>query len=169
MDPAPTLPVAPTFEATKLESLLAATLWPSPLTRNLPSQDVDLDYRSFGFLIYRTSYEPTETSDMQWKTLLAKISEQALAEIGLYQKSGEEQVAARLVKLFSIDPVSDPALLEGKSRAEIRHIHLRRARAAEEPGASEDQPVPVWPGENLFLLADAEVLEGVTKDPFFLG
>jgi hypothetical protein len=78
------------------------------------------------------------------------------------------KLASRLKELFVIDPWSDPELLAGKSRPEIRELHMRRVHAEDEArAAGKDKPVPVWPGRDFFLLADAEVLNVVSNDPFF--
>ncbi|KAK0391838.1 hypothetical protein NLU13_1337 [Sarocladium strictum] len=131
--------------------------------------EVDQFYRPWGFTIYRTSYEPAEESDMQWKALIAKIKEQAAAEIDLYARPDVNHIVPRLKELFFIDEQSDPDLLSGKSIPELRVLHLDKARAESAAHSREEyfnQPA-TWPGPDLFLLADADVLEGVTKDPYF--
>lgn len=151
----------------RLDQLLEAMMQPPPEKRHCRLlEPEDLDYRTWGFSIYRTSYLPTEASDKQWETPLARISEQIEVEIRPYP--GEEVLADRVKGLLFLDPVSDASLLEGKSRADVREVHMRRVRAEEAGGGGDGEPdcVPVWPGRHYFLLADAEVLDGVSKDLF---
>ncbi|KAI6777774.1 uncharacterized protein J7T54_002876 [Emericellopsis cladophorae] len=99
---------------------------------------------------------------MHLETLLAKIMAHAPTEIDLYLPLGEERVAARLRDLLFLDQLSDPALLGGKSSADVWQVRMRRT-GPEIKGGVET----TWPDPRLFLLADTEVLEALNRYPFF--
>ncbi|KAF6787070.1 hypothetical protein CMUS01_16474 [Colletotrichum musicola] len=119
--------------------------------------DVSQYWRNWGLAIYRTAYGPA--TDAQWRTLVDKINAQAVDEIEGYAE-GEEDVATKLKSLFVLDARSDPALLADKTMDELREMHKR---------GREDLPEPIRNASNqrAFLLADADVLEGVDRDPYF--
>jgi hypothetical protein len=160
--------------------------WLPPVDYDDSAQDdEELYYRPWGFTIYRTSYQPPDATSAQWETLCAKIVEQMKAEIDRRAKPGEEQLAARLKNAFFLRKQSDPNLWQDKSVPELRVLHLRDARAQgeapegplfpedEEGHENDDEDMKprfafkTYPHPELFLLADAEVLEGPSRDGYF--
>lgn len=168
----------------RLHDLLMST-WLPPPDYDDDQDDQDLYYKPWGFTIYRTSYQPPDVTGAQWEALCAKIVEQMKAEIDLHAEPGEEQLAARLKNAFFLRKQSDPNLWQDKSIPELRALHMREARAQgdapegplfpedEEPYEDDYEDMKprfafkTYPGPELFLLADAEVLEGPTRDAYF--
>ncbi|KAF4818239.1 hypothetical protein CGCSCA5_v005370 [Colletotrichum siamense] len=156
-----------------LPAILKSSFWPPAGTSWIAGEDVSEYYRSWGFTIYRTAYGPAAT-DAQWRTLLDKIRAQAVSEIDGYVEAGEEDVAAQLKSLFVLDARSDAALLADKTMDEVREIYKQAAVASrgsvDDDDNNKNQSLPVMhdePNQRAFLLADAEVLEGVNQDPYF--
>ncbi|KAF6837665.1 hypothetical protein CMUS01_04935 [Colletotrichum musicola] len=138
---------------THLTILLESCFRPADGTSWAAGDDVSEHYNSWGFTIYRTAYGPS--TDAQWRTLLDKIRAQVDSEIECYD-ADEEEVVAKLKSLFVLDARSDAALLADKTMAEVREVH-KRSSSSNDDG----------PNDRAFLLADAEVLEGVDRDPYF--
>ncbi|KAF9872603.1 hypothetical protein CkaCkLH20_09782 [Colletotrichum karsti] len=156
----------------KLPAIFKSAFRPPDGTSWTAGVDVSEYYRSWGFTIYRTAYGPA--TDAQWPTLLDKIRAQVASEIDCYVEAGEEDVAAQLKSLFVLDARSDAALLADKTMDEVREIYKQAAVASRGPGDDDDnddsQSLPLMhygPNQRAFLLADAEVLEGVDRDPYF--
>ncbi|KAJ3956539.1 hypothetical protein N0V92_006911 [Colletotrichum tropicale] len=142
-----------------LPAILKSSFRPPAGTSWIAGDDVSGYYRSWGFTIYRTAYGPAAT-DAQWCTLLDKIRAQAVSEIDGYVEAGEEDVAAQLKSFFTMD--------------EVREIYKQAAVASrgsvDDDDNNKNQSLPVThdePNQRAFLLADAEVLEGVNRDPYF--
>ncbi|KXH30270.1 hypothetical protein CSIM01_12625 [Colletotrichum simmondsii] len=156
----------------KLLAILKSNFRPPAGTSWTAGDDVSEFYRSWGFTTYRTAYGPA--TDVQWRILLDKIRAQVASEIDCYVEAGEEDVAAKLKSLFVLDARSDAALLADKSMDEVRMIYKQAAVASCSSGDHIDnhnnQSLPLMhdsPNQRAFLLADAEVLEGVDRDPYF--
>ncbi|TEA20295.1 hypothetical protein C8034_v000225 [Colletotrichum sidae] len=163
----------------KLLAILNASFRPPDGTSWTVGDDVSGYYRSWGFTIYRTAYGPA--TDAQWRTLLGKIRAQAVSELDGYVEPGEEDVAAQLKSLSVLDTRSDAALLADKTMDEVREIYKQAAVAACSSGGDYDgdeydhdnhdsRSLPLMrdnPNQRAFLLADADVLEGVDRDPYF--
>ncbi|KAI8260573.1 hypothetical protein K4K58_001882 [Colletotrichum sp. SAR11_239] len=155
-----------------LPAILKSSFRPPAGTSWTAVDDAGGYYCSWGFTIYRTAYGPA--TNAQWRTLLDKIRAQAVSEIDGYVEAGEEDVAAQLKSLFVLDARSDAALLADKTMDEVREIYKQVAVANRSSGDDYDndnrQSVPLMhdgPNQHAFLLADAEVLEGVDRDPYF--
>ncbi|KAF6822757.1 hypothetical protein CPLU01_11797 [Colletotrichum plurivorum] len=147
---------------THLTIILESCFRPPDGTSWTAGDDVSEHYYSWGFTIYRTAYGPS--TDAQWHTLLDKIRAQVASEIECYD-AGEEEVVAKLKSLFVLDACSDATLLADKTMHELREVHKRRNSSND-----DDNNLPLMrdgPTERAFLLADAEVLEGVDRDPYF--
>ncbi|WQF83600.1 hypothetical protein CDEST_08614 [Colletotrichum destructivum] len=156
----------------KLPAILNSSFRPPAGTSWTAGDDVSEFYRSWGFTTYRTAYGPA--TDAQWRTLLDKIRAQVVSEIDCYVEAGEEDVAAQLKSLFVLDARSDAALLADKTMDEVREIYKQAAVASRSSGDDDDndnsQSLPLMrdnPNQRAFLLADAEVLERVDRDPYF--
>ncbi|EQB43439.1 hypothetical protein CGLO_17894 [Colletotrichum gloeosporioides Cg-14] len=155
-----------------LLAILKGSFRPPAGTPWTVGDDVSEYYRSWGFTIYRTAYGPA--TDAQWLTLLDKIRAQAVSERDGYVEAGEEDVAPLLKSLFLLDARSDAALLADKTMDEVREIFKQAAVASRSSGDENNndnrQSVPLMhdgPNQRAFLLADAEVLEGVDRDSYF--
>ncbi|KAF6788761.1 hypothetical protein CSOJ01_14942 [Colletotrichum sojae] len=147
---------------THLTMILESCFRPPDGTSWTAGDDVSEHYYSWGFTIYRTAYGPS--TDAQWRTLLDKIRAQVVSEIKCYD-AGEEEVVDKLKSLFVLDARSDADLLADKTMAEVREVHKRSSSSND-----DDNDLPLMrdgPNERAFLLADAEVLEGVDRDPYF--
>ncbi|KAK2059681.1 hypothetical protein LY76DRAFT_683212 [Colletotrichum caudatum] len=129
-----------------------------------------------GFTIYRTAYGPA--TDTQWHTLLDKIRAQVVSDIDCYveagEQAGEEDVAAQLESLFVLDARSDAALLVDKTMDEVHEIYKQAAvascRSSDHNDNNNSQSLPLMrnsPNQRASLLADAEVLGGVDRNPYF--
>ncbi|KAK1641046.1 hypothetical protein BDP81DRAFT_390356 [Colletotrichum phormii] len=156
----------------KLPTILKNSFRPPACTSWTAGDDVSEYYRGWGFTIYRTAYGPA--TDAQWRTLLDEIRDQVISEIDCYVEAGEEDLAAQLKSLFVLDTRSDAALLADKTMGEVREIYKQAAVASRSSGDDDDndnsQSLPLMgdsPNQRAFLLADAEVLEGVDRDPYF--
>ncbi|KAK2743694.1 hypothetical protein CKAH01_18386 [Colletotrichum kahawae] len=156
----------------KLPAILKGCFRPPDGTEWIAGDDVSAYYRSWGFTIYRTAYG--SATDAQWRTLLDKIRVQVVSEIDCYVEAGEADVAAQLKSLFVLDARSEAALLADKTMDEVREIYKQAAVASRSSGDDDDnnnsQFLPLMrdsPNQRAFLLADAEVLEGVDRDPYF--
>lgn len=157
----------------KLRAILDSAFRPPDGTSWTQGDDVSHFYRNWGFTIYRTAYGPA--TDQQWSTLLAKINEQVLDEIDTYSKPGpggreeaqeneENAIADQLRGLFRLDPRSDVTLLGDKGINEVRAVYKDQATQS----SPEDLPLMHDSGaQRIFLLADADVLEGVDRDAYF--
>uniref|UniRef100_L2G5T9 Uncharacterized protein n=1 Tax=Colletotrichum fructicola (strain Nara gc5) TaxID=1213859 RepID=L2G5T9_COLFN len=154
-----------------LPAILKSSFRPPNRTPWTAGDDMSEYYRSWGFTIYRTAYGPA--TDAQWRILLDKIRTQAVSEIDGYVETGEEDVAAQLKSVFVLDARSDAALLADKTMDEVREIYQQAAASRSSVDDDEDnknQSLPVMhdePNQRAFLLADADVLEGVNRDPYF--
>ncbi|KAH0439711.1 hypothetical protein CcaCcLH18_02821 [Colletotrichum camelliae] len=156
----------------KLPAILKSCFRPPTSSSWTAGDDVSEYYRSWSFTIYRTAYGPA--TDAQWRTLLDKIRAQVVSEIDCYVEAGEEDVAAQLKSLFVLDARSEAALLADKTMDDVRGIYKQAAVASRSSGDDDDndnsQSLPLMhngPKQRAFLLADAEVLEGVDWDPYF--
>ncbi|KAF4833831.1 hypothetical protein CGCTS75_v003638 [Colletotrichum tropicale] len=155
-----------------LLAILKSSFRPPAGTSWTAGDDVGEYYYSWGLTVYRTAYGPA--TDAQWRTLLDKIRAQAVSEIDGYVETGEKDVAAQLKSLFVLDARSDAALLADKTMDEVREIYKQAAVASrgsvDDDDNNKNQSLPVMhdePNQRAFLLADAEVLEGVNRDPYF--
>ncbi|KAK1525924.1 uncharacterized protein CCOS01_08342 [Colletotrichum costaricense] len=160
----------------KLPAILKICFRPPAGTSWTAGGDVSEFYGSWSFTIYRTAYGPG--TDAQWRTLLDKIRAQDVFEIECYLEAGEEDVAAQLKSLFVLDARSDAALLANKTMEEVREIYKQAVVASRRSAAGRDtlnskslsRSLPLMHdslNQRALLLADAEVLEGVGRDPYF--
>ncbi|KAF4875203.1 hypothetical protein CGCSCA1_v005724 [Colletotrichum siamense] len=155
-----------------LPAILKSAFRPPAWTSWTAGDDMSEYHRSWGFTIYRTAYGPATNS--QWRILLDKIRSQAVSEINGYVEAGEKDVAAQLKSLFVLDARSDAALLADKTMDEVREIYKHAVVAScssgDDDNSDNSQSLPLMhdgPNQRAFLLADAEVLEGVDRDPYF--
>ncbi|KAG8156910.1 hypothetical protein KVR01_013323 [Diaporthe batatas] len=145
----------------KLPKLLASLFHP-PEGISIVESDRYQYYHNWGFTIYRTAYGAT--TDQQWLSLISKIEARALDEIEAHGAS--EPAAPTLRSLFRLDPRSDPDRLDGLSMDQVRELYQ------EGEANPRDGKMPIMhaynPTRRHFLLADAEVLDAVGRDEFWV-
>lgn len=131
-------------------------LWRPPENVDIWPADDDIYYKSWGFTIYRTCYDPG--SEQQWNLLIEKISTSVHAGIKACEcPTDTASDISKLYNLFKLDARSSPDL-DGLTRAKICQIYRDAVG-----GAPMEMMTSLTPDYPIFLLADEEVL----RDPDF--
>lgn len=125
-------------------------------TDDITSTDALEDYLfPIGWTIYRTDYN---ASDEAWGALVQRTEAGLRDEIARTFQSEdpkEKDAAEKIRRLVKIEGRSDPALLDGRTRDQVRAIFTNRVGGAAVNVEDTCQP--------FFLLADAEVFEAAAR------
>ncbi|KAF2731445.1 hypothetical protein EJ04DRAFT_367798 [Polyplosphaeria fusca] len=118
-----------------------------------PDADLSPFYRTWGFTVFRTSYK--DGSDQHWQSLLDKIASQvSIVVLGSDSSRQGNPVAQQIMSLFRLDARSKFELLNNLEMDQVRQLY--KDGVGGQPMNSDER------SRRCFLLADDEVLEGVS-------
>ncbi|KAH0429566.1 hypothetical protein CcaCcLH18_08379 [Colletotrichum camelliae] len=129
-----------------------------------PNENLDHDYKEWGFNIHRTAYGGPD-SDRAWEALVEDVGTHVRLQIqGRYTNNNEEEVEAakKLMSLFRLSVHSDPETLQGADLDQLRQVHAENVRTGKALSNA------CWALRQMFFVADGEVLTDVATGDFWI-